>query len=185
MMNGHRLTACFLIIALAVANIAWTPWGAIYESAMDERSVTQQADDKRISLDIKGKMANIDKGKAYATKTYCFVGHVFLVGAVNDKAFRAKAVQIAKSIDGVKKVTTHFVNESDTTADDLEIAAKVRTELIADTSLSSTQIETETMNGEVVLVGMVSDKKDVSIAKKIAKGVTGVKKVKSYLIVTK
>ncbi|QJB57313.1 BON domain-containing protein [Pseudodesulfovibrio sp. zrk46] len=179
---SQRKISCLLILCLSFTCIAWTPWGAIYESARDERSVGQQADDKRISLDIKGKMANKDKGKALQIHSYCFVGHVFLVGAINDKSFRNFAVKTAKSIEGVKKVTTHFVKESDTTQDDLKVAAKVRAALIAEGDLSATQIETETLNGEVVMVGMVRSKADAKLAVKIAKGVEGVRKVTSYLI---
>ena len=177
-----RLAACTLIICFAMMSTAWTPWGAIYESARDERSVTQQADDKRISLDIKGKMADRDGKKALKVHAYCFVSHVYLVGAIDDKAFRSFAVKTAKSIKGVKKVSTHFVKESDTMTDDIEIATKVRAALIAEGDLSATQIETETMNGEVVMVGMVRSKQDAKLAVKIAKGVEGVRKVTSYLI---
>lgn len=180
-----RITTGFLLISLALSCVAWTPWGAIYESARDERSVGQQADDKRISLDIKGQMADRDGKKALKIHAYCFVGHVFLVGAINDKSFRSFAVKTAKDIEGVKKVTTHFVKETDTTADDLEIAASVRAALIAEGDLSATQIETETMNGEVVMVGMVRGKKDARLAVQVAKGVEGVRKVTSYLIPSK
>lgn len=182
-MNWLKQTAfALLVISLSLSCIAWTPWGAIYESARDERSVGQQADDKRISLDIKGKMANKDGKKALKIHAYCFMGKVFLIGAINDTSFRSFAVKTSKSIKGVKSVRTHFVKETDTTSDDLEIAAKVRANLIAEGDLSATQIETEVMNGEVVMVGMVRSKADASLAVKVAKGTTGVRKVTSYLI---
>ncbi len=180
-----RTALCLITICFAITSIAWTPWGAIYESARDERSVTQQADDKRISLDIKGQMANKDGKKALKIHAYCFVGKVYLIGAINDTAFRSFAVNTAKSIDGVRSVKTHFVKETDTLSDDVQIATKVRANLIADTDLSATQIETEVMNGEVVMVGMVRSKTDAKLAIKIAKGTSGVKKVTSFLIPSK
>ncbi|MDC0335693.1 BON domain-containing protein [Pseudodesulfovibrio sp.] len=182
MKRTSRLIACLIVISLSIACIAWTPWGSIYESARDERSVTQQADDKRISLDIKAQMADRDSGKALQVHAYCFVGQVYLVGAINDTAFRDFAVKTAKSIKGVKGVKTHFVKETDTTAADLEIAASVRANLIAEGDLSATQIETEVMNGEVVMVGMVRSKADAQLAVKVAKGTGDVRKVTSYLI---
>jgi len=182
MNHSIRWTLCLIIICFAMASVAWTPWGAIYESARDERSVGQQADDKRISLDIKGQMADRDGKKALKVHAYCFTGQVFLVGAIDDVKFRNFAIKTAKSIKGVKRVTRHFVKETDTTSDDLKIAASVRTALIAEGDLSATQIETETMNGEVVMVGMVRSKADAKLAIKIAKGVDGVRKVTSYLI---
>ncbi len=177
-----QTTLCLLVICFAIASIAWTPWGAIYESARDERSVAQQADDKRISLDIKGQMANRDGKKALKIHSYCFMGQVFLIGAINDVKFRNFSVKAAKGIKGVKRVKTHFVKESDTTAADIKIATKVRANLIAEGDLSATQIETEVMNGEVVMVGMVRSKKDAKLAVKTAKSTSGVRKVTSFLI---
>lgn len=180
-----RLTLCLMIICFAMISIAWTPWGTIYESARDERSIAQQADDKRISLDVKGKMANLDSEKALQVHAYCFMNIVYLVGAIDDVKFRDFAVKTARGIKGVKKVIKHFVKESDTTAADLEIASKVRALLIADGDLSATQIETEVMNGEVVMVGMVRSKTDAMLAIKVAREVGGVRKVTSYMVPTK
>lgn len=182
MKRDARMTLCLMIVCFSMFCTAWTPWGAVYESARDERSVTQQADDKRISLDIKGQMANRDSKMALKVHAYCFVGHVYLVGAINDKSFRDFAVKTAKSIQGVRDVTMHFVRESDTTAADLEIAATVRAALIAESDLSATQVETEVMNGEVVMVGMVRSKADAQLAIRTAKTIKGVRKVTSYLI---
>lgn len=177
-----RTALCLIVICFAMSSIAWTPWGAVYESARDERSIGQQADDKRISLGIKADLADRDGKMALKVHVYCFVGQVYLIGAIDDVPFRNFAVKTAKGYDGVRRVKTHFVRETDTTKADLEVAAKVRANLIAEGDLSATQIETEVMNGEVVMVGMVRSKADAKLAVKVAKGTTGVRKVTSYLI---
>ncbi|WFS63604.1 BON domain-containing protein [Pseudodesulfovibrio thermohalotolerans] len=184
----HRPTPpaqCALILCLALSAIAWTPWGAIYGSARDERSVGDQAADKKISLTIKTALADKDSALALKVHVYCFLGQVYLVGAINDTAFRSFSVKTAKGTSGVKKVTQYFVAESDTTTADLELVAKVRTALIGNSDLSSTQIEQEVMNGEVVLIGMVRTKADAALAVKVAKSVKGVRKVTSFLIPSK
>nr|WP_321256101.1 BON domain-containing protein [uncultured Pseudodesulfovibrio sp.] len=185
MKNSQLILSNLLIVCLAISAIAWTPWGAIYGSARDERSVGDQAADKEISLSIKKTMADKDGEKALQIHVYCFLKHVYLVGAINDTAFQSFAVKTAKSTKEVKKVTKYFVKESDTTADDLEIAASVRAALIAEGDLSATQIEQEAMNGEVVLLGMVRSKKDAQLAIKVAKSVEGVRKVTSFMIPSK
>ncbi len=177
-----KSTICLIVIICAMINIAWTPWGSIYESARDERSVADQAADKQISLSIKAKLADRDKGKALKVHVYCFLRHVYLVGAIDDTAFRSFAVGTATVTKDVKKVTKYFVRESDTTASDLEIATRVRAKLIAEEELSSTQIENEVMNGEVVMLGMVRTKADARLAIKLTKSVEGVRKVTSFLI---
>ena len=156
--------------------------GAIYGSARDERSLGDQAKDKETSLSIKKALADSDSKKALQVHVYCFLGHVFLVGGIDDMKFRDFSVSTAKETEGVTQVTAHFVAESDTTADDLEIAAKVRAALIAEGDLSATQIEQEVLNGEVVLLGMVRSKADAALAVKTAKGVEDVRKVTSFLI---
>jgi hyperosmotically inducible protein len=171
-----------LILCLALSSLAWTPWGAIYGSARDQRSVGDQAADKKISLSIKAGLADRDSKLALKVHVYCFLKHVYLVGAINDRAFRAFALETARGTEGVKQVTGYFKPETDTTADDLELAAKVRAELIGNGDLSSTQIEQEVMNGEVVLLGMVRSQADAALAVKVARGVEGVRKVTSFLV---
>ncbi|MCJ2162970.1 MULTISPECIES: BON domain-containing protein [unclassified Pseudodesulfovibrio] len=174
-----------LILCLALSSAAWTPWGAIYGSARDERSVGDQASDTEISLSVKKAMADTDPGKALKIHVYCFVGHVFLVGAINDADFQNFAVKTAQGTKNVRSVTKYFVAESQTTANDLKTTAKVRTALIVEGDLSATQIEQEVFNGEVVLLGMVRSTADAQLAIKVARGVEGVRKVTSFLIPSK
>ncbi len=88
----------FLIIALwmVVALVACqTPAG---------RSAGEVVDDGTITTEIKAKLLdnNITKGLAVSVQT--FEGAVTLTGAVDTEAQRAKAVEIAHSVKGVKKV---------------------------------------------------------------------------------
>jgi len=177
-------TKILLTILMLIALMGMAACSTIYGSARDERSVGDQATDKEISLSIKKKLADVDGDKALQVHVYCFMRHVYLVGALNDTSFRSFAVKTARGTDEVKAVTQYFVAESDTTSDDLEIAASVRAALIAEGDLSATQIEQEVMNGEVVLLGMVRSKADASLAIRTAKGVEGVRKVTSFMIPT-
>lgn len=185
MKTPTRIILCLTLVTLAMISIAWTPWGAVYESARDERSVGDQAADKKISLSIKSVLADKDAKLALKVHVYCFLRHVYLVGAVDDAAFRSFAETTAGKTENVRQVTPYFVAESDTTTDDLEVAAKVRAALIAEKDLSATQVETEVMNGEVVMLGMVRSKADAGLAIRTAKGVAGVRKVTSFLIPSK
>ncbi|WP_243547133.1 BON domain-containing protein [Pseudodesulfovibrio tunisiensis] len=177
-----HIALCLTVIGFAMINLAWTPWGAIYDAARDERGLADQAADKEISLSIKAKLADRDAKKALGVKVYSFLGNVYLVGALDDPGFQVFALETAKSTDGVRNVKRHFVRKSDTMATDLEIAAKVRTRLVAEKDFSSTQVETEVFNGEVIMLGMVRSRNDEATAKRIARDVDGVRKVTSFLI---
>lgn len=179
------LLAVLLFVPTPTVRAADMPWSTIYGVARDERSVETIAKDKKISTEIKAALMKRDEKKGFAVKVYCFAGRVFLVGQLDDTAFRDFAVKTAKAASGVGSVTSYFLPESDTLKADLEIAAKVRAGLVADKSLSSTQIESEVLNGTVVLLGMVRDSRDVKGAVAVARGVSGVKQVKSFLIPSK
>lgn len=183
---GRRLAVSVLLALFCLATQGWTPWGAVYEVARDERDVKTITADKAIATELKSKLLDKDRKKGLAVKVYCFTGQVFLVGALDDEAFTSFAVDLARKTKGVKKIETYWVlpSKDDSMAEDLKRAGKIRAALIADKSISSTQIETEVFGGTVVLLGMVNDPKSAAKAQAIAKAAQGVKTVKSLLLVT-
>jgi len=189
----QRKTFALLTLALALATAmvlpsqnasAFTPWGAVYDAARDERSVGDITADKKISTEIKSALVNKDGKLGLAVKVYCYLGRVTLLGQLADEKFKAFAEATAKKQKGVKNVATHWEapGKTDTTAADLEIAAKLRTALVGDKELSATQIETEVFSGKVYLIGMVRSQKDADRAVAHAHAVKGVTGVQSLLI---
>lgn len=180
-----------LVLALLLALPAWsqafTPWGAVYDAARDERSVGDITADKKITTEIKAALVKKDGKLGLAVKTYCYLGRVTLLGQLADEGFKSFAVATAKKTKGVKGVSTHWEapGKEDTTKADLEIAAKLRADLVADKELSSTQVESEVFGGKVYLIGMVRTQKDADRAVAHAKGVKGVSSVTSLLIPSK
>lgn len=187
----HR-RVCSLIILAALLSIpalagAFTPWGAIYDAARDERSVGTIAADKKISTSIKSTLVNKDGKLGLAVKVYCYVGRVTLLGQLADEKFKDFATATAKKAKGVKSVSTHWEEpgKTDTTAADVEIATKLRAALVADKEISATQVETEVFGGKVYLIGMVRSQKDADKSVAHAKAVKGVTGVTSLLVVPK
>jgi len=105
------------------------------------------------------------------------------LGQLSDEGFKSFAVSTAKKTSGVRGVTTYWEapGKGGTTTSDLEIAAKIRTALVADKSISATQVECEVFGGHVYLLGMVRSKRDAAKAVAHAKGVKGVTAVTSLL----
>ncbi len=175
---------CALLLAPAAALAFPTPWGAIYGAARDERSLLDMAKDKAAATEIKAKIMDRDRMKGLAVKVYCFVGHAILLGQVDDAEFQEFALAIARQADHVKSVEAHWEPPTDenTLAQDLEIVARLRTALVADETLSSTQIEFEVFAGKVYLLGMVRSQQDADRAIAQASVVPGVLNVVSLLI---
>ena len=178
------LPATALPLDLATGAVA-VPWTSVYDAARDERKLRDIAADKKIALGIKAALAEKNPRQALAVKVYCYLRRVTLLGQLADENFKNFAVATAKKASGVKGVATHWEAPTDTTAADVEIAAKLRTALIADKDISATQVETEVFGGKVYLIGMVRTAKDAAKAQAIAKGVKGVTSVTSLLIPTR
>ncbi len=67
--------------------------------------------------------------------------------------------------------------------DDSAITAKVKAEILGESSLKVFQINVETFKGEVQLSGFVDSAQSVKKAGEVARSVKGVKSVKNNLIV--
>lgn len=169
-------------LVLAAALLLSLAGCAVYSVPHDERSVGTIVDDSVIVSDIKADLVGMDGSDGLATKVYSFGGRVYLVGEPS-VSFRDKAVRAARQVKGVRSVTPHwFAPGTGRAMDDTVVATRVRTNLIAEKALSSTQIELEVYGGHVVLMGMVRAAADVDRAVRVTRATQGVRGVSSYLI---
>jgi hyperosmotically inducible protein len=176
--------AGFLVWAIAAGTTGCT---TAYKSAVDQRSLSTQYDDEKITMAIRSKFLE-DKTVNYMDiSTYCYDGHVFLVGEYETSDQKKQAARLAGQVAGVKSVEEYFLpKKKDTdcgTTDNLAVDAKIRAALIGDANLSSTQIETKLIQCQAVLLGLVKSKADIDRAISLTRGVQGVKNVKSFLTV--
>jgi hyperosmotically inducible protein len=180
----HLINKIMLIAALAPV-LAMVGCGTAYKAAVDERSLETQMNDQKITMDIRGKFVDDKTVDALGLSTYCYYGHVYLVGEYEKPAQRDQAVKLARQVPGVKSVTDHFLPKKKDPGcgldDNLAIEAKIRAALIGDKNLSSTQIETKLIQCHAVLVGLVGSEADIQKATAHARSVAGVRSVKSYL----
>ena len=156
-----------------------------YGVAVEERSASTIASDKKITLTIQDKLLQDDAIKALDISPFCYDGHVYLVGEYGTEKERATALEIANKVPGVSSVTPYLLRkkEKDTcgTTDNVEIAAKVKAQLVGDKDIRSTNIEVKAVQCHVVLLGIVGSKKEIDKAVAHAKSVTGIRGVTSYL----
>lgn len=164
------LLLVFLVSACAIP---------VYSIPRDERSTGEIMDDTIIRSDIKSAIMTKDASQGFAANIFSYQGHVFVVGAVS-KSFRNFVLETAHDTKGVHAVTAVWFDPS--VKNDESLGLKVRTALIEDSKLSSTQIDLEAYAGEVILLGMVRSTADVNEAIATAHKVQGVSKVRSYLI---
>jgi hyperosmotically inducible protein len=161
----------------------------IYKSAVDERSAGEQYDDQKITMAIRKKFSDDEKIKYFDISTYCYNGHVYLVGEYDTVDQKNQAVKLAGKVEGVKSVTDYFLpkKNDDTcgTTANLKLSTKVKTKLIGDKDISSTQIEVKALQCNIILLGLVGSADQIQKSISHAKTVEGMRSVKSFLKLTK
>ena len=176
-----------LVLALTVWMGTFFTGCTVYDAARDERSIGTFADDKNITAKVKYRLLKDETVKGLDISVYCFLGKVYLIGAVEDSKQRQRSVEIARGVDGVKSIATYFLKKSDVTlgktTDDTAITTKIMSKLIGDSRIKSTQIEVKTIMGHVILLGIVGNEEDKRIADQYARETKYVKKVKNLIIV--
>jgi hyperosmotically inducible protein len=176
----------FIILILGILITGCT---TVYKSAVDERSVGEQYDDQKITMAIRQKFTDDPKIKYFDISTYCYNGHVYLVGEYDTVDQKNQAVKLAKDVEGVKSVTDYFLakqkDESCGTTENLKLSTKVKADLIGDKGISSTQIEVKALQCHIVLLGLVGSADQANKAIAHAKSVEGVRSVKSFLKIQK
>ena len=176
----HYLLICFMFLSFLGSGC-----GTVYKVAVDERSVSTQASDEKITLAIRRKIADSDQAKFFDVSTSCYDGDVYLVGEYETLANKNEAVKLARSVEGVKSVTTYFLkkNKDDFcgSTDNLKLVASLKAKLIKDTDIWSTNIKIKAIQCHLVLLGFVGSQAEIEKAIEHAKSVDKVRGVKSFL----
>ena len=184
---GRRLNMknIIRIIPFLIFSLSSSGCSVIYTTAVDQRDVETILNDTKIKFTIGNKFYDDEAINSLNLSSGCYSGHVILVGEY-DKAFQKKrAIKIAKSIEGVKSVTTYLLpkNKDDVcgTDDNIKLTLEVKTKLVGDKDIWSTNIDVKSVQCNVVLYGLVASENKIKKAVAHAKNVEGVRSVKSFL----
>ena len=98
------------ILLLALMGLVLQASGcAVYDAAVEERSVGTYVDDEAITFQIEKDFLADDKVKYLDYDASSYEGHVYIVGEYESRAQVDRAVAIAKGVDGVIRVTTYML----------------------------------------------------------------------------
>ncbi|HVO68189.1 MAG TPA: BON domain-containing protein [Syntrophales bacterium] len=177
------LTLSFIITGCTT--IATTAGTSLYKVAVDERKVGTIASDTKITITILTKFINDDLVKAQDISIFCYEGNVYLVGEYELKEQKKRSLEITKGVEGVKSVSAYLSqkdpNSSCGTLDNLAITTKVKIKLLGDIDILSTNVDVETVNCTVVLLGIVGSEQELKKVIDHARKVTGIYGVKPFL----
>ncbi|MCJ2164351.1 MULTISPECIES: BON domain-containing protein [unclassified Pseudodesulfovibrio] len=180
----HRIISLFMLLGLLGTSILSGGCTA-YNVAVEERSVGDYANDEKITFIIEKDFLADDLVKYMDFDASSYEGLVYIVGEYESRAQVDRAVKIAKAVDGVRTVTTYMlpkrVNDSCGTTDNLDLYARLKSDLVADKNIWSTNIEIKTIQCNIVLLGVVGSTAEKERIIDYANKVPGARSVKSYL----
>ena len=149
--------------------------------ALDPRSVGTQIDDSIMQKNLSTRIVLFDKKYLLSVKSKVLDGRIFLTGKVENPEDKLKLTKMAWETEGVRSVRNDIkVKENfnfKQSAKDLLITSQLRTALILDKEIKSTNYQIDTYKKKIYIYGiaMTSDEKDKVIDE--AKQVLDVKDV--------
>lgn len=149
--------------------------------ATDRRTIGTQIEDQTIEMRALNRLGATkplwDQSKISVISTK---GKVLLVGQAPTEDYRQQAEQVVKGVPGVDEIYNEIrlaepVSLSVRTQDTW-LTSKVKSSLIAEKNIDGTKIKVVSENGEVFLIGLVTQR-EADISVQIARNVSGVKRV--------
>ncbi|KNC12203.1 membrane protein [Klebsiella sp. RIT-PI-d] len=151
------------------------------KAATDPRTVGTQVDDGTLELRVNSALAKDEQIKKQTRiNVTAYQGKVLLVGQSPDSTLTARAKQIAMGVDGATEVFSEIRQGQPiglgTASNDTWLTTKVRSQLLASDQVKSSNVKVTTENGEVFLMGLVTED-EAKAAADMASRVSGVKHV--------
>jgi hyperosmotically inducible protein len=191
-------TSSFTVLRSTVASlcVATTLSFGLIGSASATDTPTAHSDsagaavsDSAITTKVKAKFMDDSQVKGSHIKVVTTNGVVTLTGSAMSSDSKSAAVELAKSVDGVKSVddelttgpgtsSTHKeVATTKTEGSDSWITTKVKSDIMADSMSKGFDVHVKTLHGVVMLRGTLPNKDAVAHVKDLAEKVKGVKSV--------
>lgn len=129
-----------------------------YKAASDERSIGTMVDDSVILTSVKAKMIADEFVKARYIDVDVLNGVVYLIGVVGSSSQKRMAADIARSVEGVRRIENQLVIGEITPGqvlDDTLLTSRIRAELLKTPDIRSANIDVDTHNNIVTLTGIV------------------------------
>ncbi|CAJ1000183.1 hypothetical protein SODG_005718 [Sodalis praecaptivus] len=151
------------------------------KTATDPRTVGTQVDDCTLEARVANALAKDQqlKKEAHIVNT-AYQGKVLLTGQAPTPELAERAKQIAMGVDGATEVYNEIRQGQPVSLGrasmDTWITTKIRSQLLASDAVKSSNVKVTTENGEVFLLGLVTNAEGKAAAE-VASKVSGVKHV--------
>lgn len=170
-----------LLLQGCVAGVVVGSAAVATKTATDPRTVGTQVDDSTLEARVENAISKDQQLKKEArVVATAYQGKVLLTGQAPSTELASRAKQIALGVDGAAEVYNEIRQGTPvslgTASSDTWITTKVRSQILTSDTVKSSNVKVTTENGEVFLLGLVTQQEGQSAAQ-IASQVSGVKHV--------
>lgn len=184
-----RLVACSAVmLSVLVSGCAGMLIGAgtsVATAAMEERGLTEAANDFAIRAKINSLWLAQNEELALRTNIIVSEGRVLLTGTLPTPGMRLDAVRLAWQAGGVSEVINELqvANSDGITgyARDGWITTQLVSRLALDRRVQSINYEMETVNGTIYLIGIAQNEAELARVRNHARDIPYVRRVVSYV----
>lgn len=182
LLSALLLQGCVGAVVVGTAAVAT-------KTVADPRSVGTQVDDGTLEARVSSAMSKDQQLKKDArVVVIAYQGKVLLTGQAPNTELSTRAKQIAMGVEGAREVYNEIRQGTPislgTASMDTWITTKVRSQLLTSDLVKSSNVKVTTENGEVFLLGLVTQQEGQSAAE-IASKVSGVKRVTTAFTLVK
>ncbi|MGG2141939.1 division/outer membrane stress-associated lipid-binding lipoprotein [Symbiopectobacterium sp. RP] len=181
-----RICSAFAVLSVALLlqgciGVAAVGGAVATKTVTDPRTVGTQVDDGTLEVRVSNAISKDQQlSKDARIVATAYQGKVLLTGQAPTTDLARRAKQIAMGVDGAREVYNEIRKGTPvsmgTASMDTWITTKVRSQLLATDTVKSSNVKVTTENGEVFLLGLVTQREGRSAAE-IASKVSGVKHV--------
>ena len=183
----NRFILAFAGFAALAVSACGAPPGVstIARLATEDRTTSQITEDNRILIAFNRAVAGESGALFRDVSTDVYLGRMMLTGAVPQAPSKVRAVQIARTIEGVTEVVDELQVTSaggiGATATDLVIEQKIGAKLLGESGVKSVNFRWRAVNGTAYLFGRAHSQAELDKALTLTRATDDVKRVVNHV----
>ena len=153
-----------LLILFLISCTSAGQFGAGVNITFDPRTIGMQIDDTIMQKNLSARLALTDKKYFLSIQSEVMDGRIFLSGKVDEPEEKIKITKMAWETKGVRSVRNNIIIKEEfnfkQSAIDLLITSQLRTALVLNKKIKSTNYNIETVNKNIYIFGIAMDDKE-------------------------
>ena len=187
-MKNKFLIILFLAFFLSgcVGTSSQGVFGTGVSIALDPRSIGTQIDDNIMQKNLAARMISKDKKYLISVNTKVLDGRIFITGKVDDPEEKLQITKMAWETNGVRSVKNDIIIKEEfnfqQSAKDLLITSQLRTALIINKKIKSTNYNIDTYKKKIYIYGIAETEDEKNEVIKEAKEILDVESVVASIL---